>query len=213
MKILSRYDQRVLYEGDHDTIKEAAEAAVKSEANLAGADLTGAYLAGANLTGAYLTRAYLTGADLAGADLTGAYLTRAYLTGADLTGADLTRADLTGADLTGADLTGAYLTGADLTRADLTEADLTAITVNWCSHALMAEILLRAAGDNIPRQQYAAWSTHQTKWEWNEFLEYGKSDDRVAWALSVLAKWVKPGDGAPDVLRELASQLDKNKAG
>ena len=78
-QIKSRYDDRVLYELECESIKECVESAVKGGANLGGANLYGA-----DLGGAYLGGAYLRGADLSGADLRGAYLG-----GADLSGADL----------------------------------------------------------------------------------------------------------------------------
>ena len=54
----------VIYEGGHETLRQAVGAAVRG----------GAYLAGANLHGADLAGAYLARADLAGADLAGARL-------------------------------------------------------------------------------------------------------------------------------------------
>ena len=51
-KIVSRYDDRMLYECEADSMLLALQQAVK-----AGAYLTGAYLTGADLTGAYLSRA------------------------------------------------------------------------------------------------------------------------------------------------------------
>ena len=84
IEIQSRWTGAVLYSGEHESVKEAVEAAVRADAYLTGADLTGA-----NLTGAYLTGANLTGANLTGANLTDAYLTDAYLTGAKVgAGAD-----------------------------------------------------------------------------------------------------------------------------
>ncbi len=115
MKILNRWTDVVLWEGEAGTVGEAVIAALRSRADLTGADLTGADLTGADLTGENLTGANLTGANLTDANLTDANLTRA-----DLTDANLTRADLTRADLTGANLTDANLTDADLTRANLT---------------------------------------------------------------------------------------------
>ncbi len=108
-QIKSRYDDRVLYELECESIKECVESAVKGGANLGGADLGGANLRGANLGGAYLGGAYLGGAylggaNLRGADLRGAYLRGAYLGGAYLGGANLGGANLRGADLRGADL-------------------------------------------------------------------------------------------------------------
>ena len=83
-QIKSRYDDRVLYELECDSIKECVVSAVKSGANLYGADLGGADLGGANLRGANLRGANLGGANLGGAYLGGADLGGAYLGGAYL---------------------------------------------------------------------------------------------------------------------------------
>ena len=138
----------------------------------------------------------LTGADLTWANLTGANLTRANLTGADLTGADLT-----GANLTGADLTGANLTGADLTWANLTGAHLAGIVVAWQSHALLADILRRAAGDNVPRRMLAGLIAISTDWCWGEFLNLDIDPALREWAIAELRQWVRDSDAAPDALR------------
>ncbi len=89
IEITSRYDGRTLWSGEDESLKAAAEAAVKSGANLRGADLGGADLRFANLRGA----------DLGGAILGGANLSRADLSGANLRFADLRDADLSGANL------------------------------------------------------------------------------------------------------------------
>ena len=78
-QILNRYDSRVQFELECESLKDAVVAAVKSGADLYGADLGGADLGGANLRGANLR-----GADLGGADLRGANLRGANLGGADL---------------------------------------------------------------------------------------------------------------------------------
>ena len=113
-RILNRWTDAVIWEGEAATVKDAIYAAIGARADLTGANLRRADLTGADLTGANLRGANLRGADLTRADLTGANLRRADLTGANLTGADLRRADLTGANLTGADLRRADLTGANL---------------------------------------------------------------------------------------------------
>ena len=69
MKIVHRFTGATLYEGEHESLRDAVIAAVAQKKDLAGANLAGAYLADANLTGAYLT-----GANLARANLTDAYL-------------------------------------------------------------------------------------------------------------------------------------------
>jgi hypothetical protein len=124
MKILHRWTDAILWEGEAGTVHEAVIAALKAGANLWDADLGGANLMGANLGGANLRGANLRGADLVGANLGGANLRGANLRGADLVGANLRGANLRGANLVGADLRGANLVGANLVGADLRDADL-----------------------------------------------------------------------------------------
>jgi hypothetical protein len=104
MKILSRWNLKVIFECEKTTIKETVE-----DANLRGADLIDANLIGADLIGANLRDADLRGADLIGANLRDA----------DLRGANLIDANLRGADLRGADLIDANLRGADLIQITL----------------------------------------------------------------------------------------------
>ena len=74
IEIKGRWNGEVLYRGEHADLKEAAEAAVKARAYLAGANLVQANLAGASLAGANLARAYLAGANLTDANLSDANL-------------------------------------------------------------------------------------------------------------------------------------------
>ena len=106
-KIESRWDGGVLFEGEFGSLILCVEAAVKADANLAGANLAGAYLADANLVGAYLADANLADANLVGANLAGAYLAGAYLADANLADANLADANLAGANLARAYLAGA----------------------------------------------------------------------------------------------------------
>ena len=87
--IKAQFGDKILFEGEYESVKQAIVKAVSDDADLSGA----------NLSGAYLSDAYLRGADLRGADLRGA---------------DLSDADLSGADLSDAYLSDAYLRGADL---------------------------------------------------------------------------------------------------
>ena len=83
-EIKSRYDGRVLFSLETESLRSCVEAAVKSGARLSGAyfggadlgraDLRGARFGGAYFGGAYFGGAYLGGAYLGGADLGGAYL-------------------------------------------------------------------------------------------------------------------------------------------
>jgi hypothetical protein len=84
IQILNRYTDAVLYEGEHETLRDAVCAAIANRADLRSADLSGAYLSGADLSGANLSGADLSGADLRSADLSGADLSGANLSGANL---------------------------------------------------------------------------------------------------------------------------------
>jgi len=84
IQIKSRWNEKVLWEGEATSLKEAIEVAVKQKARLSGADLSGANLSGANLYGtdlygADLYRANLSQANLSEANLSGAYLSEANL--------------------------------------------------------------------------------------------------------------------------------------
>ena len=99
ISIKCRFTDKILFEGEYESMRHALEAAVKAGANLAGAKLAGANLAdadlaranlaGANLVGANLASAHLASANLASANLAGAYLVGAYLVGAYLVGEKL----------------------------------------------------------------------------------------------------------------------------
>ena len=182
------------YKCDAGSMKGAVEKAVANGADLSGANLRGASLFGANLSGADLFGADLRDADLRGADLSGA----------NLFGADLRDANLRGADLSGADLSGANLRGANLFGADLRDADLSGATINWQSHDLISELLLRAAGEDIERRKVAGLILVSRDWCWGKFLaiESGQIESgQHEWALSVLRQYVKDGDDAPEILK------------
>ena len=134
------------------------------------------------------------GANLSCANLSGAYLNCADLSCADLSCADLRYADLRGAYLNHTDLRGANLRGADLWGADLSGA-----TINWQSHDLVSGILCRAAGEVIERRKIAGLVLVSRDWCWDQFLAH--DDPQREWALSVLRKYVRDGDGAPKILR------------
>ena len=99
IQIKLRWSDKILFEGEYNSMKDCVVGANLLGADLRGADLLGADLSDANLSGADLRGAYLLGANLLGADLSDA----------NLLGADLRGADLSGADLRDADLSGAYL--------------------------------------------------------------------------------------------------------
>jgi uncharacterized protein YjbI with pentapeptide repeats len=136
------------------------------------------------------------------ADLRDADLRDADLRGAYLRGADLRDADLSGADLRDADLRDAYLRGADLRGADLRGAK-----INWNSHSLLTEILLRAAGEDIAKRMVAGLILVSRDWYWDEVLDI--KHELMPWAIATLAEHVQDGDDAPAVLvRAKAAKAD-----
>jgi hypothetical protein len=163
---------------------------------LAGGDLRGAGLAGANLSGCYLRRADLRGADLRGARLAHAFLGAADLRRADLREADLSRADLRGTSLVGADLRGTILTGACLDRT----------LCDWRWSAIPAELLRQKHSPSADGSQLVvalAFHDDPSPWSWLKLLGgYGLLADG---ALRILARWVRDGDNASDLLRCLAA--------
>jgi len=123
-------------------------------------------------------------------------------------GADLHGADLHGADLGAAYLRGAYLGGADLGAADLGGADLGAagkITVDWQSHELLSEILWQASGNLQSRKMLAAFVGRQTAWCWEKWETW--KNPQKSWALKELSKWIKGGDGAPDLVKKYTKKV------
>jgi len=126
-------------------------------------------------------------------------------------GADLRGANLRGANLSG----GAYLRGANLSGANLRGANLSGATkIAWQSHALIAELLLREAGNDhtdravVERRAFAGLIAVSTDWCWGTWAELRERYPNVtSWALDVLAAFVVDGDGAPEIIRARAIVL------
>jgi hypothetical protein len=116
---------------------------------------------------------------------------------ADLRSADLYSANLYSANLCSADLCSANLRSANLCLADLYSANLA-----WQSHDLLAEILRRAAGDEIEKLKVAGAILLMRDKCWQEFSKLAQRDPLGDWALDTLAEWVQPDDGAPDIIRQ-----------
>ena len=143
---------------------------------------------------------FLVGADLWGANLVDADLRDANLWGANLRHADLRGVALRHADLRGADLRGADLVDADLRRADLAFANLENVIINWRSHQLVSEYLLRAA-ETVGQKMAAFYIRGEANLCWDEFLALDELKPYHEWAYGVLAPLVTDGDGAPEWLR------------
>ena len=125
---------------------------------------------------------------------------RADLRGADLRGANLRGADLSVADLSGANISGADLSGANLRGADLSVANLSGVTISWQSHDLIAEIIRRAAGDDIDKLKIAGLILICRDKCWKYFLQL--RDPLTDWACDVLREWVKDPAELPVEARE-----------
>ena len=168
-------------------------------ANLSWADLSGANLSRADLSGADLSWANLSGADLSGVSLSMANLSGVNLSGADLSWADLSGANLSRANLSRANLSGVSLSMANLSGVNLSRADLSGARVAWRSHDMIAEILRRAAGDDIAKLKVAGFILIMQDKCWREFIAI--RDPLTGWARSVLEGWIQEGDDLPDIAR------------
>jgi hypothetical protein len=88
---------------------------------------------------------------------------------------------------------------ASLDGASLVGASLVGASLNWSSHTLIAEILLRAAEEDIEKRKIAGLIAISRDWCWDEFLLL-KNDPLFDWALDTLAPLVREGDKAPSIL-------------
>jgi len=139
MQIKHKITNKVLFEGNYDSIKSLVEAAVKAGVGLICADLNGADLSDAKLRGAHLWRANLGGANLSGADLRDANLSNANLIYVDLRCTDLScanlervklsKAKLWGADFSHANLRYANMSGTNMRDTELKGTDLTGVNL------------------------------------------------------------------------------------
>jgi uncharacterized protein YjbI with pentapeptide repeats len=129
IEIKNRWNGKVLYSGEHESLKEAVKENSDIDGLFDNLDLSEADLVGADLSNTVLPNASLAGADLSNANLSDANLARANLSDADLSDAGLSDADLSGVDLSTANLPGADLSDADLTRANLTGANLVSVNL------------------------------------------------------------------------------------
>jgi uncharacterized protein YjbI with pentapeptide repeats len=157
---------------------------------MVGACLDRACLAGARLVGARLDRA-----SLVDASLDGALLDRARLVGARLNRACLDRTSMVGACLDRA-----CLAGASLNRASLCDVSLDHARINWQSHDLIAELILRDAENDVAKRKVAGLILASRGWCWNQFLAI--DDPLREWAIDVLKRYTTDGDDAPKVLRK-----------
>ena len=97
IQIKHRFSEKVIFEGEFPSIKDAVEEAVRQKVNLSNADLYNADLYNANLFNANLSNADLSNADLSNSNLSYANLSNANLFNAKLSSANLSNADLSNA--------------------------------------------------------------------------------------------------------------------
>jgi len=90
------------------------------------------------------------------------------------------------------------LVGANLRGADLYGADLRGAKINWQSHAVIAEILRQAAGEDYEKRMAAGLILVSPDWCWDRFLKIELPQKE--WALETLTSYVTDGDEAPSVL-------------
>lgn len=133
-------------------------------------------------------------------DFTGASLERAYLSSADLHESDFTNAVLDGANLANADMSRTILTGASFVNAYLPTCKLDGAVLNWESHDLVAEVLRRAARSDISRSIAGLFlvSREMSIVDIFDFVVPGMN-----WALNECMRWLREGDNAPAILREM----------
>ena len=155
---------------------------------------------------ANLHNADLYYADLRNVNLSDADLRNVCLRNANLSYTDLRYADLRNSDLRNADLSYADLRNANLRYTDLRNANLSHIKISWNSHELLAELLWKAAGENVDRQMLSAFVGRKVTWCWDTFLNQFFDHPEKGWALTTLAGWIEEGDEAP---AEIKAQANK----
>jgi len=213
LTIVERWKGRTIASVPTDSQGGAIHTLVRSGVSLRNADLRGftlnhiflrgADLRGADLSGASLEKAYLRESSLRGADLRLANLHRANLADADLRGADLADADLSNADLRGANLV-----GAELHSANFEDAKLDGAILDWRRGTIPAEILRRSAGTPGGQPRLVLdLLVHGERDDLPWLSLIGRHETAVAWAISLLAPYVRAGDNAPRFLKRVVAAL------
>ena len=93
-------------------------------------------------------------------------------------------------DLYGANLSGAYLSGARM---------------NWNSHDMIAEVLRRAADNDVARRSFAGLVLVSRDWCWKQFAALDIPQDLRAWVVATL----RPFADASPPLAELKRLLQQ----
>ena len=124
IKILNRWTNACIWEGEVETIKDAVAKAIASGANLSDSNLRGCNLSGCNLSGCNLRDSDLSGSNLSGSNLSGCNLRDSDLRDSDLRGCNLSDSDLRGSNLSDSDLSYSDLSGSNLRGSDLSGCNL-----------------------------------------------------------------------------------------
>jgi hypothetical protein len=177
-------------------------------ADLNGIRVPGAFLGGADLRGADLSHAKLQQVSLQKSDLRTANLTSSMLRNGFLCGADLRNANLRNADLRQCNLRDARLVGADLGGALLTGAKLEGAILDWKCGIVAVEILRsnwNASADAFSIVSDLAFEDDSKPYAW--LRVFGRHGSRAEWALGVLARYLRAGDNAPELVRRLTADM------
>jgi hypothetical protein len=82
----------------------------------------------------------------------------------------------------------------------LNHAILDGASLSWTSHDLIAEVLRRAAGDDVAKRMIAGLILVSRDWCWEQFMAVETVEN--TWANHELARWIKDGDEHPRCLDE-----------
>ena len=119
IKILNRWTNACIWEGEVETIKDAVAKAIASRANLRDSDLSDSNLRGCNLSDSDLRGCNLRGSNLRGCNLSDSDLSDSDLRGSNLSDSDLSGSNLSDSDLSYSDLSGSNLRGSNLSGCNL----------------------------------------------------------------------------------------------
>ena len=92
-------------------------------------------------------------------------------------------------------------------RAFLNGASLNGASLTWISHDLFAEILKRAAKNDVNKLKLAGLLLVKREWCWKDFLALGDANQK--WALTELAKWVK--EDTPEEIKKILGKVKEEK--
>lgn len=88
--------------------------------------------------------------------------------------------------------------------ADLRGANLYGAKINWQSHDVLAELLFRAADQDVEKRKVAGLILISRDWCWKRFLSI--NDPLREWIFETLAPYAANDDNAPSIFREHTTQ-------